>query len=81
MVAEQRRRAAAQHRRRDAPHEDDVVGDQAVAARHEVERRLALADAALAEDQDAEAVHLDELAVELRLGRETLLEPRAGRCG
>ena len=45
---EQRRRAPAQHGRRDAPHEHDVVGDEAVAARHQVERRLALADAALA---------------------------------
>ena len=43
---------------------DDVVGDQPVSARDQVERRLALADAALPEDQDAETVHLDEVAVQ-----------------
>ena len=87
VVREQRRGAPAQHGRRDAPHDDSVVGDQAMAARHEVERRLALADAAAAEDQDAEAVHLDQVGVHRRLGREPLFEPRrhlpdeVGACG
>ena len=38
-----------------APDFDGVVGDQPVAADDQVERALALADAALAGDQDAEA--------------------------
>jgi hypothetical protein len=68
----------AEHGGGDAPHEHDVVGDQTVTGRHQVERHLALPDPALPEDEDAEAVHLDEVAVELRLGRQPLLEPRAG---
>ena len=53
---------------------DDVVGDQAVAAHDQVERRLALADAALAEQQDADAEHVDQHAVDRRRRRQLLLE-------
>src|SRR5205823_14151017 len=47
---------AAEHRGRDAPHDDDVVGDEPVAVGHEVEGGLALADPALPEDERAETV-------------------------
>ena len=40
-----------------------IVGDQAVAALNELQRRLALADAAVAHEQDAFAVDLDQHAV------------------
>ena len=43
----------------------DVVGDEPVAAHDQVERGLALADAALAEQQHADAEHVDQHAVEL----------------
>ena len=55
-------RAAAEHERlRPAAQLNRVVGDQAMAADDEVERALALADAALADDQHAEPedVHQD----------------------
>src|SRR5436309_7216881 len=76
VVREPLGRAPAEDRRRDAPHDDDVVRHQPVAARHELEGGLALADAALAEDERAEAVDLDEVGVELGFGGELLLEPR-----
>ena len=43
---------------------DDVVGDQPVAAHHQVQGDLALADAALAQQQDAHAEDVHEHAVE-----------------
>ena len=46
-----------------APDLDGVVGDQPVAAADEVERALALADAALADDQDAQAEDVHQHAV------------------
>ena len=46
-----------------AAHLDRVVGDQAVAAGHQVERALALADAALPDQQHAQAEHVHEHAV------------------
>ena len=54
----------------------DVVRDEAVAAHDEIERDLALADAALAEQQDAQAVDLDQDPVQPHVRRQTLLEPR-----
>ena len=42
----------------------DVVGDEAVAAHDQLERALALADAALAEQEQADAEDVDEHAVE-----------------
>src|SRR5216684_3706894 len=53
---------------------DDVVRDQAVAARHQVERQLALADAALPQDEDPDADHVDEDAVHRGAGGERLLQ-------
>src|SRR6202171_4055976 len=53
---------------------DDVVGHQSVAARDEVERQLALADAALAQDEHAHADDVDEHAVHRGRGGERLLE-------
>src|SRR5947207_4028866 len=75
VVPEETRGAPAHARGRGAAHLYHVVGDQAVPARHQVERRLALADPALAEDEDAEAVHLHQVAVEIRLRRHAVLEP------
>ena len=43
-------------------------------AKDELERALALADAALAEEQKADAVHVDEDTVELRLRREAIVQ-------
>ena len=74
------RRPAAQHDRRDAPELDHVIRDQPVATRDQVERHLALADAALTEDQDPQSLHLDQIAVELSLGGEPILEPGGGRA-
>jgi len=66
------------HLERGAPHGvgrahrdlDDVVGDQAVALEDEVERRLALADAAAADQQQADAEDVDEDAVDRRPRRQ-----------
>ena len=43
--------------------DDQVVGDQAVAAIDQVERALALADAAVAEEQHADAVDVEQARV------------------
>ena len=51
---------------RDARDLDDVVGNEAVAAADELEAELALADAGVAGDQDAEAEHVHEDAVPRR---------------
>src|SRR5437867_12563023 len=75
VVPEETRGAPAYAGGRGAAHLYHVVGDQAVSARHQVERRLALADPALAEDEDTEAVHLHQVAVESRLRRHAVLEP------
>ena len=53
-----------------------VVRDQTVAALDELQRRLALADAGIAEEQHAFAVHLDEHAVTRDAGREVKIEKR-----
>ena len=55
-------------------HVDDVVGDEPVAAHDEVERNLALADAGLAEEQDADAEHVEQHAVHRGLRGEDVLE-------
>jgi len=53
---------------------DDVVGHQAVAARHQIQRQLALADAALAQDEHAHADHVDQDPVDRGAGGERLLQ-------
>ena len=55
---------------------DRVVGDQAVAADDQVERALALADAALAGDQHAEAEDVHQHGVDHRALGERVLENR-----
>src|SRR5947208_2043719 len=62
--------------RTDRAHLDAVVGDEPVPARDQIERRLALADAALAVQQHAEAMYLDEDAVQQHVRREAVFEPR-----
>ena len=62
---------------RPPPDLDDVVGDQPMAADDQVERALALADAALAGDQHAEAEHVEQHAVHDAALRERVLEDRA----
>ena len=60
----------AEHRLGRLPlHVDDVVGDEAVAAHDEVERDLALADAGLAEQQDADPEDVEQHAVHRGLHR------------
>jgi hypothetical protein len=59
---------------------DDVVGDQAVALEDQVERGLALADAAAADQQQADAQHVDQHAVDGGARRQQVLElPRQAR--
>ena len=43
---------------------DDIVGDQPVSPLHEIERYLALPDAAPPYEEQADPVHIDERAVE-----------------
>src|SRR5439155_7533025 len=59
-----------------ATNHDDVVGDEAMTATHEIQRRLALANAALPEDERTEVKDLEERAMELRLRRQAPLEPQ-----
>ena len=58
---------------------DHVVRDQPVAAVDEVERALRLPDPALAQDQHAQAEHVQEHRVQVQPGGQPLLEeaPRA----
>ena len=53
---------------------DDVVGDETMPAHDELEGALALADAALAEQQDADPEHVHQHPVELRLRSEAVVE-------
>ena len=63
----QHRRAAPLHRlRADLLQLDHVVGHQAVAARDELERELALADRGVARDEHADLEHVEEHAVQRR---------------
>ena len=58
------------------PHLDGVVGHEPVAADDEVERTLALPDAALTGDEDAEAEDVQQHAVDQLAGRQPVLEHR-----
>ena len=58
------------------PHLDGVVGHQAMAAPHQVERALALADAALADEEHAEAEDVEQHAVDDLADGEAVLEQR-----
>ena len=62
-VTQQFRAAAFQRIRRDAVQLDDVVGDQAVAARDQLKAEFAFAHRALAGDHHADAEHVEEHAV------------------
>src|SRR5262249_26457245 len=53
---------------------DHDVGDEAVAAEHELERALALADAALAKNEHAHPVDVDEDSVQRRGRSESIVE-------
>ena len=57
-----------------ALHVHDVVCHQPVAAQHQIQRTLALADAALAEDQDAHAQDVEQHPVQAGAGRERILQ-------
>ena len=63
VVADKLRRAAHERILADAFYLDRVVGDESVAALDKLQRRLALTDAAVAHQQHALAVDLDEHAV------------------
>ena len=56
--------ASENERLRAAAQLDGVVGDEAMAAHDEVEGAFALADAALADDQDAEPENVHQYAVD-----------------
>ena len=47
-----------------APHDDEIVGDEAMPALDEIEHALRLADAALADEQQPDAEHVGERAVD-----------------
>ena len=53
----------------------DVVRDQTVAALDQLQRHLRFADAALARDQDANAVDVDQDAVDRDAGRKAHIQP------
>ena len=79
VVAEQLGGLAEDHARRAVVALDHVVGDQAVAAHHEIERALALADRARADEQEAHAEHVDQHAVERGAWGEAIVEQRVDR--
>ena len=56
--------------------DDEIVGDEAMSALHEIEHALRFADAALADEQQADAEDVGERAMKIRRRREFLLEPR-----
>ena len=60
---------------------DRVVRNKAVSALDELNGRFALADAAVAEDQHALAVHVDEHAVACDDGRERVIQVVDGHGG
>src|SRR6478609_4290115 len=57
------------------PNQDQVVGDDAVAALDEIEYTLRLADAALADEQQPDAVDVSKRAMDRRLRGECVVEP------
>jgi hypothetical protein len=63
MVSDQLRRLAVEASLAVALEHHHVVRDQAMAAADELERALALADAARTEEQHADALHVDERSV------------------
>jgi hypothetical protein len=68
------------------PYFDSIVGDQPVAAYDQIERALALADAAVAGNQHAEAQNVDEHAVHDLADGQRVLQQRTDlgdgdRCG
>jgi len=67
IVLEHRRAAAFERAGGDARDLDHVVGDQAMAARDQLDAELALAGPRIAGDQHADAEHVHEYAVALDL--------------
>src|SRR5262249_38777326 len=53
---------------------DDVVGYQAVAAQHQIERRFTLADARFTQEQNTDTENIDEYAVDAGGGRQSIFE-------
>ena len=76
VVPRQLRAAADDDRRRAAPDLDGVVGDQPMSADDEVERALALADAALPHHEHAKAEDVEQHAVDHFADGEAILEQR-----
>ena len=69
--------ACSDHRRLAAPaYFDRVVGDQAMAADDQIERALALADAAVSDDQDAQPENVHQHAVHHLANGERIVEER-----
>ena len=73
-MARELRTTAEHDRLRAAADLDRVVGDQAMAAPDQVERALALADAALADQQHAEAEDVEQHAVDDLADGQAVLE-------
>ena len=76
VMPRQLRAAADDDRRRAAADLDGVVGDEPMAAHDQVERALALADAALPDHQHAEAENVEQHAVDHFADGEAILEQR-----
>ena len=76
VMPRQLRTRADQNRLRAPPHLHRVVRDQAMAADDQVERALALADAALAGDEDAQTEHVHQHGVHDACARPAVLEHR-----
>ena len=76
VVARQLRAAPEHERLRPAPDLDGIIGDESMAADDEIQRALALADAAFADDEYAQAKHVHQDAVDDAARREIGVEDR-----
>src|SRR5436190_11063229 len=73
-MAEEIVRVAEEDVVRMAANDDHVVGDESMSAIDEIERALALADAAVPEEEDADAVDVEETGVQRAAWRHRLFE-------
>src|SRR5690606_10953010 len=79
VVAQRRCRLAEDHPRRPIIALDHVIGDEPMSLHHELERALALADAALADQQHTHLENVDQDAMNARAWRQMLIEHRVQR--
>jgi hypothetical protein len=76
VMAQKVRRLTEDHARRAPITANDIVRDQSVAANQELEGALALADAALSEEEYADPVHVHEHSMKLGLRGKSVVEHR-----